>query len=618
MKRISTSWITLATVLLGVASLPRAEENTLARWIEAVGGKERLASVEVTHLRYKAKMLGLDGVLDQWSSRDGRFYQHLNLADLFKVTSVFDGKAGWAVDQNGKLNEMSGEDLKQTITSAYLETWSYLGGGGLPGTVEQVGIEEGTGNIMMRCRPEGGIEAVFFIDPNTYLPVRMEQPQQDRTMILTFSEWKEFEGLMLPAQLRQTTGDAQYDYRFELAEAGFNETPPKGIFSKPADKADDVHFIGTSPAEIPFEMNTVHIFVQARINGSEPLWFIFDTGASASALSTSSAKQLGLELKGKIEGRGAGEGTVEANVVSGVTFTLPGVELVDQTSVTVPLGRIEELMGRQVDGVLGYDLISRFVVVIDYQNKKILLHDPASYSHKGAGARVAIELDGSVPMVSADIVPYGRDAIEGTFLIDTGANAAVILGSPFTRGHDLLATLPRSYEYIGGYGIGGESRGVAGRTASLELGGIRFEEPICGFPSDEAGAFADPTIAGIIGGEILRRCTVTFDYGRGEMILEPNGDFEKPFRENLSGLQITTGGRGDWTTFTVIRVRPDSPAARADVRKDDIIRAIDGTPADKFTAHAVHERFKKEGSVELTLEREGKTIKKTMKLTPVI
>lgn len=615
MKRKHVFWTALFSIVVGLISAARADDAALTRWIDAVGGEQRLSDVEVTHLRYKAKMLGLEGELDQWTSADGRLYQYLDLAGLFKVTSVFVGKTGWVVDQNGKLSEMAGEDLKNTITSAYVESWSNLLPGRMPGLTEQVGIEEDTGDIMIRCRPEGGSEITFFIDPATDLPVRMEQPLDDRTQIVTFAEWKPFDGILLPTRVRQTTGDAQYDYAFELVAAEFNVTPPNDVFAKPSEAFDDVHFVGSSPAELPFEMNTVHIFVQASVNGSERLWFIFDTGASVSALNTTTAQQMGLELKGKIEGRGAGEGSVEANVVSGVTFALPGVELTDQTSITVPLDDIEPLMGRAVDGILGYDLISRFVVVIDYQNKVILLHDPASFTYEGAGVRIPIALDGNVPMVNASVVPFGGTPIEGTFLVDTGANSAVIFGGPFTDRYDLLATLPRSYEFVGGYGIGGESRSVAGRTAAFELGGLRFEEPICGFALDEGGALANPAIAGIIGGQILRRCTVTFDYGSGEMILEPNDYFDKPFREDLSGLVVTSGGRGDWASFTVLRVRPNSPAANAGIREGDVILAIDGKPANEFTIHSVREYFENDGTVELTLERDGEKFDKAMKLT---
>ena len=68
---------------------------------------------------------------------------------------------------------------------------------------------------------------------------------------------------------------------------------------------------------------------------------------------------------------GAGENKVEVSFIKDASFALPGVEIAGQTVATAKLREIlEARVGRPVDGILGYDLISRFVIEIDYRNAR--------------------------------------------------------------------------------------------------------------------------------------------------------------------------------------------------------------------------------------------------------
>ena len=170
-----------------------------------------------------------------------------------------------------------------------------------------------------------------------------------------------------------------------------------------------------------------------------------------------------------------------------------------------------------------------------------------------------------------------------------------------------------------GMGVGGETKAYVGRIKTLEIGGLKFINPVAGFSQDKAGAGANKFRAGLIGGEILSRCTVIFDYERGEMVLEPNGNFEDPYNIGMSGLYVQTGGRGDWDTISVRKVLPDSPAAAAGIEAGDIITSIDGRPASEYSMSDLAEYFKRDGQmVRLELARNGKTIKKEVRLKKVL
>jgi C-terminal processing protease CtpA/Prc len=154
--------------------------------------------------------------------------------------------------------------------------------------------------------------------------------------------------------------------------------------------------------------------------------------------------------------------------------------------------------------------------------------------------------------------------------------------------------------------VGGESSSTIARLADITIGGLTFKGPTCALAHDEGGALADPHIAGLVGGMILSRCNVYFDYDHKRMILEPNADFDKPFELDWSGLILKTGGRGHFHTITVVRALPGSPAEEAGIQTGDVITAADGVTADGLTKNVLWKKFQHAGeTVRLTIERDG-------------
>ena len=59
-----------------------------------------------------------------------------------------------------------------------------------------------------------------------------------------------------------------------------------------------------------------------------------------------------------------------------------------------------------------------------------------------------------------------------------------------------------------------------------------------------------PDRIGSVGGEILKRFTVVFDYQNEQMYLKKNKDFNAPFNYNKSGIKIQHNGL-QWVQETV-------------------------------------------------------------------
>lgn len=598
-----------AVILSASASWAQSQEvsavDLLEKWTAALGGSDRLARIETLYSTWKVSAAGLDGAVTEWSTRRGEAREELNLAGLYHTVTVFNGESGWLLDHNGKVNEIQGADLKIRVTTAYFATFSHLLKGRRAGVVTYLGRDD-AGLHRLEIKPEGGKPITVFLDSTTFLPARQERQDDDRVETTYVSGWKAVEGVMWPHSLHVTTGNPQYDSRLQLEEVRINAEPPTDAFLPPQEGAKDYRFTtGNTALGIPFELNSNHIYMQARVNGGRALWFIFDTGAGVTVLDRALAESLGLPLQGQIEGRGAGESTVAVALIPQASYTLPGVELVEQTIMAIPLGMVSPYEGRPVDGILGYDLISRFVVRIDYAAGRLDLLDPASFSYSGAGERVPLTMQDNHPHVQAELTVGEHAPVKAFLLIDTGARSALSLSRPFCEQHkltDAVTTIQGGF----GAGVGGETRERIGRVARLKLGEQMLTQVVTGFSEDQKGAGASQDANGIIGGDLLRRFTVTFDYSRHEMILEPNAHVTQPFEYDMCGAFLRTTA-ADFTGIEIHRIVAESPAASAGLQEGDLIRAIDDQPATELTLEEVRRMFLEPGKTyRIGYERGGK------------
>jgi hypothetical protein len=359
---------------------------------------------------------------------------------------------------------------------------------------------------------------------------------------------------------------------------------------------------GHSLATIPFELYGNQVFVSVRVNNSGPLWFVVDSGAGGWIVDRAHAARLGLHLEQETaQGTGAGQGSYDVSYVKDVTFSL------SQFGIEVPLIGVIDLsnnksqIGREIEGLVGYDFFEKFIVEIDYQAKLIRMFDPTSYRYSGAGETIPITVDRNArnPFLTAEFTVQGAAPQSRRLLIDTGSNDAV--DDSFVA----KSTGPQR-EIVSGVGLGKEFKSIAAIVSRLKLGRVSFDNVY-------AGAGGVP----LVGGEILRRFTVIFDYAHEHMILEPNQHLKDAFSWDASGivsLRLAESGR-----FLINSVLQGSPASEAGLREGDLIESIDGLSSRHFTLQQVQTLFQRVGAEHrLTVQRGNQSLKIEIKLRQLL
>lgn len=366
-------------------------------------------------------------------------------------------------------------------------------------------------------------------------------------------------------------------------------------------------FEGGAAATIPgMELFEDIIYLPAKVNGAGPYTFVLDTGAGQfSAIDYSVAGELGLEQTFIFKGGGAGEEAVDINSVDSVSLALAGLSFDPRSVMSIPLHRMDPHWGKRKDGLIGGDLLSTLVTVIDYERGTLSFHDPAVWSYEGPGAVVPVQVMDNFLFVEAQVLPYGAgDPVEALLLLDTGVRTS-LFNTPFSREHALAEQSPSTMTGVTGFGLGGLSRGSIGRVRGIRIGETLIEEPVVSFSADTTGVLASPAFSGIIGADILSRFTVTLDYGRSRIVLDKNERFGEPFEYDMCGIRFVMGGER-FDTFTVFSIFDGSPAAEAGIREGDVVTTVDGRPAGTFTRETLGAYLRREGVVvRFTISRGG-------------
>ncbi|HLA11450.1 MAG TPA: aspartyl protease family protein [Pyrinomonadaceae bacterium] len=369
----------------------------------------------------------------------------------------------------------------------------------------------------------------------------------------------------------------------------------------------------TAPVSIPFEMVTRHIIVKVTVDKSPPLSFVFDTGARRAIIDIDRAKELGLNLQRQVRVGGAGSQTLTGAMVQDARWSLAGLEGFSQPiSLAIPLRNVAARFGQELDGIIGGEFISQFVVEVDYQAQLLKLHDKSKFKYTGTGEIIPMKLDGQGhPLIEAEVTPMDSKPIRGKFVIDLGSGGALALHSPFVAEHNLLDGRTKTIRAIGVGGAGGQSQGRFGRVAELRIGNFKITNPTTLFSEDKDGAFASTSYAGNIGQRIAGKFRLFLDYTNLRIILEPTKELSELFDRATPGLALRAEDK-NLKTFRITDVLEDSPAAEAGIQKDDIIMEVDGRSNTDLNITKLLELFERPSAYKLTIRRGDQTLHVTL------
>ncbi|MEQ9402099.1 MAG: aspartyl protease family protein [Cyclobacteriaceae bacterium] len=379
---------------------------------------------------------------------------------------------------------------------------------------------------------------------------------------------------------------------------------------------------GVKKVEIKFEQFNNLIVIPVTINKFLTLKFILDTGVENAILTEKLFADL-LDANYVRELVVAGPGladSVEVLVTNNMTFSLPGGLIGKNMNMLVlkeDYLELSENMGDEIYGIIGYDVFSRFIVEINYDTNKLILHDPAKYKPKKRLTAIPIEIRHSKPYLKTSI-SQSNQTNSLDIMVDTGASHAALIDFGFYEENEMPEN--RIITRLG-QGLAGEIPGYLSRLDTLSIADFTFEQVL--FSSPFEGVYNKSikrgSKYGTIGGELLHRFNVTIDYHNEMMYFEKSNRFRESFEYDMSGLTLNAKGKG-LEKLEVVSVKEDSPASESDIREGDVILSINSRHLRNSKLSDINALLRKRAGlkVKCRILRDGEKIKKTFYLKRMI
>lgn len=558
---IATQHFLSALVLAGCGAAASGPAP-LARYARASGSWDAVAALETRSALAIGGLTGESTSLDD--VRTGRFVTHTVLGPLDQRDG-FDGAARWTQTIGGEVVVLDDPAaLRQAATDRWLTTRGYTRPGAayraLPATTDGARTFH-----VVEATPAGGAPIALWLDDATGLLARTVHHEGTRTVTTTFSDYRAVDGVLIAFHQVVDSGDPRDQQVIDVREAHVRPAPAATAFARPTTD-DRLSFASGTTTEVPFDLLNNHIYVNAQVDG-QPVRVMVDTGG-LNVLTPAAVQRLGLTGSGKMAISGAGERQVDVGFAKAKQLTVGGLALRAPVFYVVDFEQLGDVEGEPLDGLVGFEMFQRTAVRIDYARHVLTVQARAGFTPPAGATAVPFELRERTPIVAGAI-----DGLPARFSIDTGARNALTINSPFARAHDLAGKYHPKFETVTGWGVGGASRARPVRVQEVKLGDVRVANVVGELYSGDKGSFADPELSGNIGGAVLRRFVVTFDYRDKKLYLAPAAQ-PPPDIFDRAGMFFLRDG----DAIKLVAIVPGGPAAKAGLAAGDRVVAIDGEP----------------------------------------
>lgn len=375
-------------------------------------------------------------------------------------------------------------------------------------------------------------------------------------------------------------------------------------------------------AQTPFAKSKMelfgdHLFIKLSVDGSEPLDFIFDTGDGLPVIDIDLAKKLNLDLHTK-SAKSSAQGSITGALVKHNKIDMNGAHLEKDIEIyATSLKHLEISIGRNIDGIIGYDLLHHYAVRLDYDNMEFILYNKDSFIYTGDGKEFHFGLRSYIPTVKGSVVLNNGESLEGSFFLNTGAGTAVDFNTPFVNKNKMIAKTGEHYSYLT-KGLGKEEvKHIEGRIKELKLGDFSYTNLPVGISQATSGIQHDSKTIGIIGNRLLSRYNLVFNYADKAIYFEERKLEDKEFHVNACGfeLQMDEG----MTKYLVHRIYEKGAGAEAGLKLNDELVEINGKPVSEMSLPVIKKKINKDGEkVKLTFKRGMENISVTLDLKELI
>lgn len=345
-------------------------------------------------------------------------------------------------------------------------------------------------------------------------------PRGGKDIEILYLEYRPVAGSLYPYRQIRMVGTA-VDHVYVASDINVSQVAREHDFDRPGG-----FFKLSKTIVIPFDYAQKELLVKGRINNGEEMDFLFDTGASETIIDRRVAAENFL-LKGDPADMRVLAGQVTTNTSMIGRLEIGNLIVNDINAKILDLSSQSRHLGKRLGGIIGSNIISKFVISIDYARATLTVDDADSFARPADVLSVSF-LQKSAPVVKVKLM--GKEEV--LMLVDTGAAF-----------NNLPAAVATHYASEGPGKHTVEGEGLGGRA--VRLGKVNVDnvaiaghpvrkveftytlsdtQPKTGAPKSdqEGGFFQTGNAMGILGNPFWENFVVILDYKFERLLLKPS------------------------------------------------------------------------------------------------
>jgi len=367
----------------------------------------------------------------------------------------------------------------------------------------------------------------------------------------------------------------------------------------------------TALTKIPFTQLTGGVIVfKALLNDfKDSLSFVLDTGSGGISLDSTTVAGLGLkpsEPERIIRGVG---GVRKVGFLRNRALKINSLYIDSLDFHVVDYDILSALYGEKIDGIMGYSVLSRYILKIDYEKQEISFCSNGTIRYPKGGYLMRPRIS-TLPFLSASVKDAGQHPFH--YLFDIGAGLTVLFSQDYID--DTLLLKAKRKKYLKqGEGLGGKVQLYQSVMKELRIGNYRFKNVPVNIFDDTYNVTSYPVLGGIIGNDIFRRFNIILNYDKKQICITPNKFFRDPFDYAYSGIELYMIDN----RVLIGDIPKSSPADVAGLKAGDEVVAVNkrfGMTLNEYK-QALQSTY---GPVQVIVKRGGELLEKRMKVINIL
>jgi len=325
---------------------------------------------------------------------------------------------------------------------------------------------------------------------------------------------------------------------------------------------------------LPFELyDSKSILIKLpALNGQDTLTFFFDTGASTILLDNHVAEKFSIKANLQREVPGASGSKMYRYATDQKIFLNKSTTIDHVNFVLDDLSRLNATHGRKFDGIIGNDILSKYLTVVNITKRQILLYPFKTVLDTTNYKSIDFVFGNGIPIprFSIDVQLLNGEKLSGDILFDSGAGLTLFFNTPFQQKNNLSAKVGKTVSSTQN-NLSNKSATTLAAISAISIGPYTFKGKLTvNISSDQAGVSSYDGYLGILGSQIINRFDFILDYASKKLYLKPNFLYPQAFTTAVPPFKIIL----QQEKVIIDYIIEQSAAYRCGLRKGQIILSI--------------------------------------------